>query len=76
MAYARFSKESNVYIYFTNDHYHCCACWLRLYWECAKMRTPEEAAKHMQEHVIAGHKVAEELLNPETFKVRQSREDT
>lgn len=72
MAYIYFSKlsqESNVYIYFSNDHYHCCACWLRPNWECAKMDTPEETAKHMQEHVDAGHKVPEKLLSPETFKV-------
>lgn len=67
MAYARFGKDSDVYVYLSiTDKYVCCSCALQedatVYdgyrlWPDTNMDTPEQVIEHLREHVGAGHRV-------------------
>lgn len=56
MSYARFSPDSDVYVYFNGEGtYTCCGCKLRRDdWDHA---TPEKILAHLAEHEKAGHMV-------------------
>jgi hypothetical protein len=59
MSYARFSPDSDVYVYMSGDGvFTCCGCKLKDYdlnpmWDYGGSRILD----HLQEHIEAGHKV-------------------
>ena len=65
MSYARFSHESDVYVF---AHYQgfvqCCGCMISDVWD---YYTVEEVVEHMRDHVLMGYKVPKRLLDPATY---------
>ncbi|MGZ9829885.1 hypothetical protein ACXYTP_23510 [Tsukamurella ocularis] len=65
MSYARFSAESDVYVF---AHYQgfvqCCGCILGDEWD---FHTLDALLAHLQEHVAAGHTVPADLLDAGTY---------
>lgn len=65
MSYARFGSDSDVYVFASIDGYvSCCGCILG---DRGDFHSPEEIVAHLREHVAAGHKVREELLDPDLY---------
>lgn len=65
MSYARFSANSDVYVYpDVGGYVACCGCILGGQWD---YHSPEAIVTHMQEHVNAGHKVPADLLDPSLY---------
>lgn len=61
MSYARFT-DGDVYVYAAVGGYvSCCGCLLGDKWD---FHSPEEIVAHLREHVEAGHKVHDYLLDP------------
>lgn len=66
MSYARFSDESNVYVFpHAGGYVQCCGCSLDDVWN---YHSAPEVVAHMQAHVEAGHKVPEYLLDPTLYE--------
>lgn len=66
MSFARFSAESNVYVYSDVGGYVCCCgCLLGSKWD---FHSPAEVVAHLREHVAAGHKVPERLLSEDLYE--------
>lgn len=69
MAYSRF-WDSDLYIYPHVDGYiECCACWLNdkleeqsLFGLSEKITNDEQLEEHLDQHILAGHKVPIGLL--------------
>jgi hypothetical protein len=55
MSYARFGKDSDVYVYAGGKGYECCGC-INLN-KTQGFTTSDELIEHLQIHQIAGHKV-------------------
>lgn len=68
MAYSRFI-DSDIYIYSHIDGYiECCSCWLNERLETGsfglseKITNDEQLELHLDEHLLAGHDIPEDLL--------------
>ena len=61
MSYCRFSDGSDVYMLPTVRGIECCSCHLspdgKGWYRSILLKNPEEALKHLREHIYAGHKV-------------------
>ena len=65
MSYARFGRDSDVYVYpDVGGYISCCGCSLSRDWAHYSV---ESVVNHMREHVDAGHTVPDDLLDPDTF---------
>ncbi|HEX2211024.1 MAG TPA: hypothetical protein VHG93_25295 [Longimicrobium sp.] len=62
MAYCRFGRDSDVYVYDVEDGVECCWCRLRKGRQWLRARTHEAMIHHLLVHRTAGHKVPEEAL--------------
>ena len=64
MSYARFTKDSDVYVYLDVGGYlNCCACALRGDYTSEKFYTTHDMLDHLDRHVDENHSVP-----PETFE--------
>jgi len=60
VSYARFSADSDVYVY--HDYMHhlcCCACRLAVHYST---QSTAEMLSHLGDHVLAGHRVPEDCI--------------
>lgn len=58
MSYARFTKDSNVYVFMNvNGYLECCGCGLNEDADCFKADSTKEMVLHLLEHVNNGHAV-------------------
>lgn len=66
MSYARFSADSDVYVYaHIGGFVECCGCRLGEQWD---FHSPAEIVTHLREHEAAGHKVPDHLFDPELYE--------
>lgn len=66
MSYARFGKNSDVYVYDdVNGYIACCGCILGDKWD---FHSVPEIIAHMEEHIAAGHTVPEYLTDKDTYE--------
>lgn len=65
MSFARFSAESDVYVFHSvGDFLDCCGCQLGT---GGAFYSVADLIAHLREHVAAGHMVPEHLFDPETY---------
>lgn len=60
MSYARFGKDSDIYLFHSvYDRYECCGCLLRIGDLEPRLTTLEQVLEHLHAHRAAGHDVPE-----------------
>jgi hypothetical protein len=59
MSYARFSLDSDVYVFLTEDGIECCACSLDGRFVA---RITADMIEHLEQHRRAGHSVSDETF--------------
>lgn len=58
MSYCRFSKASNVYVFYNvNEYYECCGCWLSNTLSGFTTPSAQEMVDHLKKHEAIGHLV-------------------
>ena len=63
MSYARFSRDSDVYVFaHVEGGYECCACGLAGTWGSIRCQTIKEMLDHLEEHKKAGDKVPDHCI--------------
>ena len=60
MSYARFGKDSDVYVYESDYGWECCGCALETSFTA---ESPQEMIDHLKEHQVEGHKVPQYALD-------------
>lgn len=65
MSYIRRSLTSDLYTYESDKGLECSACWLHeteRWWATIILNSTEEAVEHVREHITAGHRVPDGLV--------------
>lgn len=63
MSYARFSKDSNVYVYQSADGFECCGCWMQDDASATTFDTAAEMVDHLRLHQQVGHLVPQGCID-------------
>lgn len=65
MSYARWSSDSDIYLFQTVEgKYECCAYMLaEIEWDSHVMNNIQETIEHVNEHISVGHKVPQYAID-------------
>ena len=63
MSYARFTSDSDVYVFRHVGGYECCGCHLKEPWGSFRCKTIPEMLCHLEEHKNVGDEVPDYCIN-------------